>query len=88
MENKKVPMRTCVACRACKPKVELIRIVKVYDNFDIDFTGKLNGRGTYICNCHECFEKLIKNRILNKCFKQNISSEVYDKLKEKYFGEK
>jgi len=84
MEKRKVPMRTCIACRICKPKAELIRIVKNDDDFNVDFTGKSNGRGAYICNDQNCFEKLIKSKMLNKTYKQNIPQEVYDKLKEQY----
>ena len=29
--EKKIPMRTCVACRTSKPKKELVRIVKNQD---------------------------------------------------------
>ena len=88
MENKKVPMRTCIACRECKPKSELIRIVKFENNFNVDFSGKMNGRGSYICNSDQCFEKLLKNKLLNKTYKQNISPEVYETLKEQYFERK
>lgn len=88
METKKVPYRLCVACRTSKPKKELIRIVKVDDNFVIDRTGKLNGRGSYICDCQECIEKLIKQKVLNKVFKCNISNDIYEKLKEQFFGNK
>ena len=88
MDNKRLPMRTCVACKSCKPKAELIRIVKFNDEFDIDFTGKHNGRGMYICDSHECFEKLYKSKLLNKNFKQNVPQEVYDKIKEKYLERK
>ena len=77
-------MRTCIACRECKPKSELLRIVKNLDLFNVDFTGKQNGRGSYICRNYTCFEKLIKNKLLNKVYKQNISQEVYDRLKEQY----
>ena len=84
MNEKKVPMRTCIACRSCKPKKDLIRIVKNESNFVLDYNGKMNGRGTYICNNNECFDKLIKFRLLNKCFKQNIPQSVYDALKENY----
>ena len=84
MENRKVPMRTCIACRSCKPKSELIRIVKNNDDFNVDFTGKMNGRGSYICHDKSCFELLIKNKLLNKTYKQNISQDIYDKLKEQY----
>jgi predicted RNA-binding protein YlxR (DUF448 family) len=33
--------------------------------FNLDFNGKLNGRGTYICHSDECFQKLIKQWIQN-----------------------
>jgi len=86
MENKKVPMRTCIACKSCKPKKELVRIVKNDNNFDMDFSGKLSGRGSYICNSDACFELMLKNKALNKAYKQNIPQEVYDKLKEQYIA--
>ena len=86
MEGKKIPYRLCIACRESKPQKELIRIVKTSDNmYEIDKSGKLNGRGSYICNNDECINKLIKQRSLNKIFKCNISQDVYDKLKEQFF---
>ena len=85
MENKKVPLRQCIVCRQSKPKKELIRIVRTSDNdFSVDKTGKLNGRGSYICNSEECINKLVKQKALNKAFKTNVSQEVYDKLKEQF----
>ena len=80
-------MRMCVVCKQEFPKKELVRIVKVDDNFVLDKTGKLGGRGTYICNCDECKNKLFKQKLLNKIFKTNISDECYSKLKEQFFGE-
>lgn len=88
MINKKVPMRMCIACKESKEKKQLIRIVKFEDNFMLDFTGKANGRGAYICDNAECIDKLIKQKLLNKSFKQNISSSVYDDIKEKYLEHK
>lgn len=85
MENKKVPLRQCIVCRESKPKKELIRIVKTADNdFAVDKTGKLNGRGSYICNSETCINNLVKQKALNKAFKTNVSKEVYDKLKEQF----
>ena len=72
----------CIACKESKVKKELIRIVKVDEDFTLDFTGKLNGRGAYICNNDECVQKCIKGKILSKAFKQNISNETYEKIKE------
>lgn len=81
---KKTPMRTCIACKECKPKKELIRIVHSDSGFVLDKTGKLNGRGAYICNKKECFDLLIKNKLLNKTFKTNVAIEDYNKIKEEY----
>lgn len=85
MLNKKVPLRMCIVCKESKPKRELVRIVKTDDGFQIDRTGRMNGRGSYICNDTNCFEKLSKNKVLNKVFKSNISNDVYTQLKEQFF---
>ena len=58
--EKKVPMRTCIACRANKPKKELMRVVKFNDEIKLDLSGKLNGRGAYVCADKACVEKLKK----------------------------
>lgn len=75
----------CIACKTCKPKKDLLRIVKTEDGFVIDKSGKMNGRGSYICNSEECLTKLCKNKVLNKVFKSNINMGVYEKLKEQFF---
>ncbi len=87
MAEKKLPMRTCIACRAEKPKRELIRIVKSKDGeFSVDKTGKLSGRGAYLCDDKACAEKVIKKKLLKHAFGVEVSTEVYDKLTEEFFG--
>ena len=79
---KKPPERTCMGCNIKKPKKEFIRIVKTKDGeIDIDRTGKIQGRGAYICNNIECLEKLIKSKRLEKVFETKISEEIYEKLR-------
>ena len=85
MLNKKVPLRMCIVCKESKPKKNLVRIVKNDNEFIIDKTGKLNGRGSYICNNDVCIENLSKQKVLNKVFKCNIDNAVYEKLKEQFF---
>lgn len=84
MVNKKIPERMCIVCKANKPKKDLIRIVKVEEKFILDKTGKLNGRGCYICNNQECINNLFKQKALNKAFKTNINQDVYNELKESF----
>ncbi|MBE5743365.1 MAG: YlxR family protein [Clostridiales bacterium] len=87
MENKKIPMRTCIACRSEKPKRELIRIVKTSDNqFKVDRTGKLNGRGAYLCDDKACLEKIIKKKLLKVAFGVEVPDSVYLELSEEFFG--
>ncbi len=78
---KKIPLRKCLGCHEMVAKNELIRIVKDKDdNFTIDVTGKMNGRGAYICKKAECLSKAIKNKSLESSFKMKIPKEVYEKL--------
>ncbi len=79
--KKKVPMRKCVGCGEMKPKKELIRILRTEEEeFVIDTTGKKNGRGAYLCPQKACFEQAVKNRGLERSFKQAIPQEVYERL--------
>ena len=79
---KKIPLRTCMGCNERKPKKDLIRIVKSKEGIiQIDATGKLEGRGAYICNKPECLEKIKKNKRLEKVLEQQISEEIYNNLR-------
>lgn len=81
--KKKVPMRQCVGCQEMKSKKEMMRIVRTdTQEFLLDATGKKNGRGAYICPNPECLKKAIKNKGLERSFKQAISKEVYESLEK------
>ena len=85
--EKKIPMRMCVACREMKPKKDMLRIVKEPSGeVSIDFTGRKNGRGAYICSNGECIKKLKKQKTLNRVFSMEISGEVYDRIEEEFLG--
>lgn len=76
-------MRKCVGCGEMKPKKELIRILRTEEEeFVIDTTGKKNGRGAYLCPQKACFEQAVKNRELERSFKQAIPQEVYERLEK------
>ena len=85
--NKKVPMRQCVGCGEMKSKKEMMRILKTAEgSIVLDVTGKMNGRGAYLCKSEECLKRARKNRGIERSFKMNIPTEVYDNL-EKEFAE-
>jgi predicted RNA-binding protein YlxR (DUF448 family) len=83
LKTKKIPLRMCLGCRVMMPKKELTRIVKNQaGEIRLDNTGKMAGRGAYICKKNECLELCIKNKALNKAFEMNVDKQVYETLKE------
>ena len=84
MANKrKIPMRKCVGCGEMKPKKELLRVLRTEEEgFVLHPTGKKNGRGAYICYSRDCFQKAVKNKGLERSFKQAVPAEVYGHLEK------
>ncbi len=79
---KKIPMRKCTGCGELKPKKDLVRVIKD-GNLEVkmDLTGKLNGRGAYVCRSMDCLNKAIKTKAIERSLQTQISQEIYDKLK-------
>lgn len=80
---KKIPMRQCTGCREMKPKKELIRVVKSPENeISLDFKGKAQGRGAYVCHDMECLKKAIKSKALERSLDTKIPEDIYAQLTE------
>src|SRR5512145_251716 len=60
---KHVPQRTCVGCREVLPKRKMVRLVKTIDGVQIDPTGKLPGRGAYLHDQRDCWERGLKGAL-------------------------
>lgn len=81
MTNRKIPMRQCIGCGEMKAKKEMIRVIKTAEGaITLDTTGRMNGRGAYICPTGECLQKAIKSKGLERSFKMPIPKEVYEML--------
>lgn len=79
---KKIVQRTCMGCNTKKDKRDLIRIVfNKEGTISIDKTGKLSGRGAYICDNIDCLEKVIKTKRLERVFETKIDEEIYKNLR-------
>ncbi len=83
MANSKKPhLRQCVGCREMHEKNEMIRILRTTEGeILIDRTGKKNGRGAYLCKDPVCLALALKNRGLEKSFRQKIPPETVETLK-------
>ncbi len=86
---KKIPMRTCIACRQEMPKREMLRIVRSpAGEISLDFSGRLPGRGAYICSSEECVKLLAKRKLLHKTFSAAVPDEVYRRIEEEFLAGK
>ncbi len=77
-----------MACRERKNKKEMLRVVKSESGVHLDFTGKAEGRGAYLCNSEACLKKLLRYKLVNKTFSCEISEEVYSAIEEEFRGHK
>jgi hypothetical protein len=69
-----VPERTCVACRQPRPKRELVRIVRTAEgSVQVDPTGKLSGRGAYLCRQASCWKAGLRRDALGRALKVSIT---------------
>lgn len=76
-----LPQRMCAVCRERKEKSQLIRITKTQDGEAlIDKTGKLQGRGMYICKNGDCIEKAGRRHVIERAFSGKVDKEIYDAL--------
>ena len=79
--QKKIPQRQCMGCRERKAKREMIRVVRGTDgNVSLDFGGKMNGRGAYICPNPDCLKKAQRSKALERSLEVEIPAEVYERL--------
>jgi len=60
-----IPQRTCVGCRTVLPKRQMIRLVRTTQGIVVDPTGKLAGRGAYLHDRRECWERGLKGALAN-----------------------
>ncbi len=84
---KHTPLRTCIVCRKKSTKNEFIKVVKTSDGAVKLLQPGVEGRGAYICASPECIKKCIKTKALNRVFKTQVDSIIYQELEEK-FGNK
>ncbi len=79
--QKRIPQRQCMGCRERRNKRDMIRVVRTPDGaVNLDFSGKMNGRGAYICPDPECLKRALKSKSLDRSLEVTIPEEVYDRL--------
>lgn len=75
---KKIPERQCLGCNEHKPKKDLLRVVRTPEGeILLDFTGKKNGRGAYICQSVACLKKARRSGRIDRSLNTVVPEEVY-----------
>lgn len=82
-KKRKLPVRQCLGCNEHKLKAELLRVVRSPEGVvSLDFVGRANGRGAYICHNLACLKKARKSGRLEKNLECAIPDEVYDEMEK------
>ena len=78
---KKIPMRQWLGCREHKPKRELVRIVRTPEGqVSLDRSGRMNGRGAYLCHNPDCLRRAVKAKALERAFSTAVPDDVLERL--------
>jgi predicted RNA-binding protein YlxR (DUF448 family) len=78
---KHVPQRTCVGCREVLPKRKMVRIVRTADGVQVDPTSKLAGRGAYLHDRRECWERGLRGPLAH-ALKTTLTSDERVRLED------
>jgi len=81
LARKHVPVRTCVVCRDKAGKRDLMRVVRTEQGLQVDPSGKMNGRGAYLCDRESCWETAVKTDILAKALRMPLTEEDRERLR-------
>lgn len=80
---KKIPMRRCLATNESYPKKDLLRIVKTPEgDIKVDVSGKINGKGAYICKKIEALNIAINKKVLEKALEVDIPESIYNEIEK------
>lgn len=79
---KHVPLRTCVVCREKENKRTLTRVVRTEQGVQIDPSGKMNGRGAYLCDQSGCWDRAVSTDVLNRALRMTLTTEDRERLKQ------
>ena len=75
-----------MGCRCSRRKDELIRIIRTPEGgIALDATGRLNGRGAYLCRDNrDCLTTAVRRKALEKALNAEIPDSVGEALLKAY----
>ncbi len=81
--ERKVPIRTCAGCQKERPQKELLRVVRTPDGQVLaDRTGRLPGRGAYLCPARSCLEQAVRKKRLARTLRTAVPEEIVTQVEQ------
>lgn len=81
LRARRVPRRSCIGCRAGDARRALVRLVHTSDDrFRVDPTGKMAGRGAYLCPSLNCLSVAIKRKSFDRAFRCSVPPDAVREL--------
>ena len=81
-KERRLPQRQCVACGQMRAKRELVRVVRTPGGeIRVDPTGKLSGRGAYVCPDAACVDRALREERLARTLERAIPADVAQGLR-------
>jgi predicted RNA-binding protein YlxR (DUF448 family) len=82
LRRRRIPQRTCIACRSTEAKRGLVRVVRTPEGrVELDPTGKKNGRGAYVHESRACWDEALKKERLARALKVAPPAEDVARLR-------
>ncbi len=79
--RRSIPIRTCVICGRKSEKRGLVRIVASSEGqVELDPSGKMNGRGSYICGEGCAGNKKLRRSRLEHALRVTVTDADWDKI--------
>ena len=81
------PLRTCLGCRAVRPKGSLVRLVRTATGgVAVDFKRRERGRGAYVCPDLVCLAQGLERRRLAHAFKRpcEVAESLAEEVRERW----
>ncbi len=83
--GRKTPERTCIACRTTSDKRTFVRIARTPEGYVlVDATGRMNGRGAYLCARQSCMDEAVSRRRLDPALRVQLKDDDIDRLRREF----
>ncbi|PTL73532.1 DUF448 domain-containing protein [Rathayibacter caricis DSM 15933] len=70
------PVRTCVGCRLRAPRASLLRLVLHSNSLAVDPRAVRAGRGAWLHDTYDCYERAVKRHAFPRAFKTRESVDT------------